>query len=257
MIELKNIDKSFSNNVETHQIFDDFSFKINQGDFICVLGSNGAGKSTLLNLIGGKIKPCNGIILLEDKDITSLDEYKRSQNITRIFQDVKLGTVEELTVFENLLMAENKNKRFNLSFMKNSKRKEFYKEKLKEFELNLEDKLETKVMSLSGGQRQCIAILMAKLMNPKVLLLDEHTAALDPKTSTKVMDITNEIIKEENLTSLMVTHNISHALDYGNRLIMMDKGKVIVDIDKKKTNNLTKEKLLALFKNPNDQTLFS
>lgn len=258
MLELTNISKTFNpNNINENQIFKNLSLKIDKGDFICIIGSNGAGKSTLLNVISGKIQIDEGNINLNGKDITKETEVVRCKKISRIFQDPSMGTIPSMTVFENLSMAMNKGKKFDFSFLVNKKNEQFFKNILRELDLELENKLYTKVCHLSGGQRQCLSLIMASLTKPDLLLLDEHTAALDPKTSEIVMNITDKIIKEKNLTALMVTHNMNYALKYGNRLIMMHRGKIIIDVTGDEKKNLTREKLLSLFKEVSDRSLFS
>lgn len=258
MLELTNISKTFNpNNINKNQIFKNLSLKIDKGDFICIIGSNGAGKSTLLNVISGKIQIDEGNINLNGKDITKETEVVRCKKISRIFQDPSMGTILSMTVFENLSMAMNKGKKFDFSFLVNKKNEQFFKNILRELDLELENKLYTKVCHLSGGQRQCLSLIMASLTKPDLLLLDEHTAALDPKTSEIVMNITDKIIKEKNLTALMVTHNMNYALKYGNRLIMMHRGKIIIDVTGDEKKNLTREKLLSLFKEVSDRSLFS
>lgn len=258
MLELTKISKTFNiGDVNEERIFDRVSLKVNKGDFICIIGSNGAGKSTLLNIISGKLWIDRGRIILDSSDITKEPESLRCQKISRIFQDPALGTVPSMTIRENLSMALNKGKRFDFSFLVNKKNENMFKESLRILDLGLEEKLSTVVSKLSGGQRQSLALIMSTLTDPNLLLLDEHTAALDPKTSEIVMEITNKIIKDKNLTALMVTHNIDHAIKYGNRLIMMHRGQIITDVSGEEKNNLTKEKLLSLFKDVSDRSLFS
>lgn len=258
MLELTNISKTFNiGDINEEKIFDRFSLNINRGDFICIIGSNGAGKSTLLNIISGKLGIDKGRIILGSSDITKESESLRCQKISRIFQDPALGTVPSMTVRENLSMALNKGKKFDLSFLVSKKNENFFKDSLRILDLGLEEKLDTIVSKLSGGQRQSLALIMSTLTNPNLLLLDEHTAALDPKTSEIVMEITDKIVKEKSLTALMVTHNIDHAIKYGNRLIMMHRGQIVTDISGKEKSSLTKEKLLSLFKDVSDRSLFS
>jgi len=258
MLEVKNISKTFNqDSINENKVFENFSLKINKDDFICVIGSNGAGKSTLLNVVSGKIKIDRGSISLNQKDITNESEDVRCKVISRIFQDPSLGTVPTMTIFENLSMAMNKGKKFNLSLLSDKKNEQFFKDLLKILDLNLENKLYTKVSDLSGGQRQSLSLIMSTLNNPELLLLDEHTAALDPKTSEIIMEITDKLVKEKKLTTLMVTHNMNHALKYGNRLIMMHRGNIIIDVSGDEKKSLTKEKLLSLFKEVSDRSLFS
>ncbi|MGF7060171.1 ABC transporter ATP-binding protein [Brassicibacter mesophilus] len=258
MLEVRNISKTFNpSSINENNVFKNFSLKINKNDFICVIGSNGAGKSTLLNVISGKIKVDRGNIRLSERDITNDTEDVRCKVISRIFQDPSLGTVPSMTIFENLSMAMNKGKKFNLSFLSDKKNEELFKDLLKILDLNLENKLYTRVADLSGGQRQSLSLIMSTLNSPELLLLDEHTAALDPKTSEIIMEITDRLVREKNLTTLMVTHNMNHALKYGNRLIMMHRGDIIIDVCGDEKKNLTKEKLLSLFKEVSDRSLFS
>ncbi|CCQ95435.1 ABC transporter, ATP-binding protein [[Clostridium] ultunense Esp] len=257
MLRLNNISKTFNKgNINEQELFKNFSLSIEKGDFISVIGSNGAGKSTLLNLISGKMEVDKGEITLNGVDVTEKDEYEKCKNISRIFQDPSMGTNPSMTIYENLAMAKNKGKKFGLTFLMDKDDEEFFKDSLGILGLNLEDKLHTPVSQLSGGQRQSLALIMATIGNPDLLLLDEHTAALDPKTSQIVMDITEKVVKEKGLTTIMVTHNIEHAIKYGNRLIMLHLGKKILDIDGNMKKSLTKEELLSLFKDISDKSLF-
>ncbi|WP_025642323.1 ABC transporter ATP-binding protein [Schnuerera ultunensis] len=257
MLRLNNISKTFNKgNINEQELFKNFSLSIEKGDFISVIGSNGAGKSTLLNLISGKMEVDKGEITLNGVDVTEKDEYEKCKNISRIFQDPSMGTNPSMTIYENLSMAKNKGKKFGLTFLMDKDDEEFFKDSLGILGLNLEDKLHTPVSQLSGGQRQSLALIMATIGNPDLLLLDEHTAALDPKTSQIVMDITEKVVKEKGLTTIMVTHNIEHAIKYGNRLIMLHLGKKILDIDGNMKKSLTKEELLSLFKDISDKSLF-
>lgn len=258
MLTLNSISKTFNlGDINEENIFDRVSLEVNDNDFICIIGSNGAGKSTLLNVISGKLGIDRGNIILDNEDITNQVESQRCKKISRIFQDPSLGTVPSMTIKENLSLALNKGEKFNFSFLINRKNESLFKESLKILDLGLEDKLEVDVSKLSGGQRQSLALIMSTLTDPSLLLLDEHTAALDPKTSEIVMAITDKIIKEKNLTTLMVTHNIDHAIKYGNRLIMMHRGQIILDVSGEEKRSLTKEKLLSLFKDVSDRSLFS
>lgn len=257
MLKLNNISKIFNKgNINEQRLFQNFSLYIDEGDFVSIIGSNGAGKSTLLNLISGSVEIDQGNIILNGLDITKEAEHERCKRISRIFQNPSMGTNPSMTVSENLSMAKNKGKKFGLNFLIDKKDEEHFKESLKILGLNLEDKMNTPVSQLSGGQRQSLALIMAVMGNPEVLLLDEHTAALDPKTSQVVMDITEKIVEERGLTTLMVTHNIDHAIRYGNRLIMLHQGVKVVDIEGDMKHSLTKEELLSLFKNISDRNLF-
>ncbi len=258
MLKLLNISKTFNKgSINEERVFDNLSMDIEKDDFICVLGSNGAGKSTLLNIISGKVKIDEGRIILNGIDITMDEEYERCRRISRIFQDPSLGTNPSMSIYENLSMAKNKGKSFGLSFLMDKKDEEHFKEILEVLCLGLENKLDTLVSQLSGGQRQSLALIMAVLSEPELLLLDEHTAALDPKTSEIIMDITEKVVKKKGLPTIMVTHNIDHALKYGNRLIMLHRGNKLIDISGNVKNSLTKEELLGLFKDISDKSLFS
>ncbi|GFN35516.1 ABC transporter ATP-binding protein [Tepidimicrobium xylanilyticum] len=258
MLKLINISKTFNKgNINEQVLFKDFSLDINKGDFISLIGSNGAGKSTLLNIISGKVKADEGNIFLNGVDITAKDEFERCRNISRIFQDPSMGTNPSMTIYENLAMANNKGKKFGLKFLIDKKDEEFFRDSLRVLGLNLEGKLHSPVSQLSGGQRQSLALIMSTIGNPDLLLLDEHTAALDPKTSEIVMDITDKVVREKGVTTIMVTHNIEYAIKYGNRLIMLHLGKKVLDISGDMKKNLTKEELLSLFKNISDKSLFA
>lgn len=258
MLRLNNISKAFNKgNVNEYNLFNKLSLEIEDGDFICVLGSNGAGKSSLLNIISGKMGVDGGEILLNDRDIKDEDEYSKCKIISRIFQDPSLGTNPGMTVFENLSMAENKGKKYNLGFLLKDSNRDYFKEELLKLNMGLEDKLDTKVSELSGGQRQGVAMIMAVMGEPDLLLLDEHTAALDPKSSERVMEITDEIVRDRKLTTMMVTHNIDHALSYGNRLIMVHRGRVIFDLDRDEKAKLSQDKLLSMFQDLSDRILFN
>lgn len=258
MLRLNQVSKTFNkDSINEQKVFNNFSMDIEKDDFICVLGSNGAGKSTLLNIISGKVKVDDGDIILNNVDVTEDTEYEKCKRISRIFQDPSLGTNPSMTIYENLSMAKNKGSRFGLSFLIDRKDEGYFKELLKTLHLGLEDKLHTPVSQLSGGQRQSLALIMAVIGKPDLLLLDEHTAALDPKTSEIVMNITDNIVKEKGLTTIMVTHNVDQAIRYGNRLIMLHRGNKIIDVSGEKKNSLTKERLLELFKDMDDKSLFS
>ena len=231
MIELKNLHKTFFSELGTEkQVFKGLNFTINDGDFITIIGSNGAGKSTLLNVLNGQIIPDGGNVVLNGNDITNVEQHKRAKWISQVYQNPTMGTAPSMTVLENLSMAKNKGKRFNFTFGLDVKNIEFYKKQLASLGLGLENQLFTQVGLLSGGQRQCLSLIMATLNRPDILLLDEHTAALDPQTSEKILEKTKEIIEKNNITSLMITHNMQDAITYGNRLIMLHAGEIIFDI---------------------------
>lgn len=252
MLKIQALHKVFNENtINENKVFSNFSLEVNKGDFISIIGSNGAGKSTLLNIISGNIKCDDGIIKINGEDVSNKDEYKRSKMIGRVFQDPSLGVAPNMTLLENLSLADNKGKKFGLTLGINKKRIPYYEKLLKELDLGLEDKLYNKVNLLSGGQRQALSMLIAVMSKPKLLLLDEHTAALDPKTSLKIMEITEGIVKETNITTMMITHNLKQAIKTGNRLIMMHRGKVLIDVKGKEKEELTTEKLMNLFKDAN------
>ncbi|NLM06611.1 MAG: ATP-binding cassette domain-containing protein [Tissierellia bacterium] len=232
MIELRNIYKAFNKGtVDEINIFEDFNFKLDEGDFVSVIGSNGSGKSTLLNLISGSVYPDSGQVLKNGEDISLLEEYKRSASIMRIFQDPSLSGSPKLTILENLALYDSKARNFSLRPAIKKNRLDEYKEMLSRLGMGLEDRLHDKLASLSGGQRQALMLVLAKLSGDGVLLLDEHTAALDPKAAETVMGLTNQLIKELKLSVVMVTHNLKHALSYGNRLVMLHKGKYIYNTE--------------------------
>lgn len=249
MIEIKNLYKTFFSELGTEkQVFKNLSLTIEDGDFITIIGSNGAGKSTLLNTLNGNIIPDSGEILINGKDIVKVERYKRAQWISQVYQNPTYGTAPSMTVFENLSMAKNKGKKFGFTFGNDLKNLEFYKEQVASLGLGIEKLMFNQVGLLSGGQRQCLSLLMATLNRPDILLLDEHTAALDPQTAEIILEKTKEIVEKNNITSLMITHNMSDAIKYGNRLIMLHAGEVIFDIRGEEKKQLTVEKLLELFK---------
>ncbi len=249
MIEIKNIHKTFYTDLgEKREIFRGLNFKAEKGDFVTIIGSNGAGKSTLLNLINGNIIADSGRIMLNGKkDITKVDRHRRSSWISQVYQNPSFGTAPSMTILENLSMAMNKGKKFNLTFGLDTKNIKFYKEQLATLGLGLENLLHTKVGMLSGGQRQCLSLIMSTLNHPEILLLDEHTAALDPQTSKIIMGKTQEVVEKNNIISLMITHNMQDAIEYGNRLIMLHKGEIIFDFKGKEKQALTVDKLLDKF----------
>lgn len=248
MLKLENISKTFeANTINEKKALDNISLTLNDGDFVTVIGSNGAGKSTLLNAIAGVFSVDTGKIFIDDNDVTSVPEYKRASYIGRVFQDPKIGTASDMWIEENLALANRRgNKRGLKQGISDNERKQYF-EILKSFDLGLENRMSTKVGLLSGGQRQTLTLLMATLQKPNLLLLDEHTAALDPATASKVLELTNKIVTENNLTTFMVTHNMKDALKYGNRLIMMDNGHIILDVDGKDKEKLTVNDLLKKF----------
>ncbi len=253
MLELKNIDKVFNpGTINEKQAIRNLSFTLNEGDFVTVIGGNGAGKSTMLNLIAGVHSADAGRILLDRQDITRLPEYRRAKLLGRVFQDPMMGTAGNMGIEENLAMAYRRGKTRTLRWGISNEERELYREKLKMLELGLEDRLTSKVRLLSGGQRQALTLLMATLQSPRLLLLDEHTAALDPKTAQKVLTLTEKIVRENSLSTLMVTHNMKDAIRYGNRLVMMHEGNIIYDISGEEKKNLKVGDLLAKFESASD-----
>lgn len=261
MLELKGVSLSFNKGtVNEKQALRNVNLTVEEGDFITVIGGNGAGKSTLLNVISGVFAPDDGEIILGGKNITNLKEYKRAEYISRVFQDPLSGTAASMNIEENLALAARRGKRRGLKWGMKKGELENYKELLKGLNLGLEDRTGQKVGTLSGGQRQALTLLMASLNNPKLLLLDEHTAALDPKTAKKVLTLTDEIVKNDGLTALMITHNMHDAISYGNRLIMMNEGKIIYDVRGEEKAKLTVKDLLEKFESigeANDRILLA
>ena len=248
MLELRNIHKTFNpGTVNAKVALDGLNVTLNDGDFVTVIGGNGAGKSTMLNVIAGTIAVDEGEILLDGKDITRLPEHRRAQYLGRVFQDPMMGTAATMQIEENLALAARRGQPRGLRVGITRAEREEYREQLKILDLGLENRLTAKVGLLSGGQRQALTLLMATLRQPKLLLLDEHTAALDPKTAAKVLEVTQRIVETDNLTTLMITHNMRDAITYGNRLIMMYDGHIVVDVSGEEKRNLTVEQLLGLF----------
>lgn len=248
MLELKNISKVFNAGTVNEKVaLDDLSLTLQDGDFVTVIGGNGAGKSTLLNLIAGTYTPDEGEILIDNANVTKLPEYRRAKFIGRVFQDPMVGTASDMWIEENMALARRRGKPRGLSWAITKKEREEYREMLKQLDLNLEDRLSTKVGLLSGGQRQAVTLLMASMNKPKLLLLDEHTAALDPKTAAKVLEITQKIVEAEHLTTLMITHNMKDAIAIGNKLIMMQNGKIIFTAEGEEKKKLTVQTLMQLF----------
>lgn len=256
MLDIVNITKTFAKDtVNEHTALDNLSLKLEDGDFVTIVGSNGAGKSTLFNAVCGTFFCDNGRIYLDGTDITYMREHKRSKMIGRVFQDPMKGTSPNLTIEENIALAYSRAKHGALAFALNKRDIAAFKESLAEFDMGLEDRMKTKVGLLSGGQRQVVTLLMCTIVPPKLLLLDEHTAALDPATSEKIMKITNDIIKKNKLTTLMITHNINSALKTGNRTIMMDSGKIILDIEGKERENMSLNELMELYTQKSSKVL--
>ncbi len=262
MLNLRSINKTFITELGTEKkVFKNLDLEIEKGEFVTIIGSNGAGKSTLLNLIMGTINPDEGAVLLDNKDITRDELHKKNTYISKVYQDPSLGTAPSMTVYENLSMADNKGEKFDFSFGLNKSRKRYYGEILSELDLGIEKQMDTEVRMLSGGQRQCLALLMVTLKKPKLLLLDEHTAALDPKTSKIILDKTDEIVRKNKITSLMITHNLEDAITYGDRIIMLHQGEVILNVAGNEKKNLTTKTLLEKFQsvkgNVNDSAIFT
>lgn len=248
VLEIKNATKTISNGPKEQKVLlNNVNLTIKTGDFITVLGGNGAGKSTLFNSISGTLPLTNGQILMGDQDITLFSEEKRAKYIARVFQDPKMGTAPRMTVAENLLLAQSRGEKRGLRLRQLKQQKDYYYELCQLIGNGLENHLDTPTGSLSGGQRQALSLLMATLKEPDLLLLDEHTAALDPKTAKQLMEITDQRIKEQSLTCLMITHRMEDALKYGNRLILLQKGEIIKDLDQKEKEKLTLSDLLHFF----------
>ena len=248
MLDIKNIRKTFNaGTVNEKTALNGVSLHLNEGDFVTVIGGNGAGKSTLLNAVAGVWPLDGGTIAVGGVDVTRLAEHKRAKYIGRVFQDPMMGTAATMQIDENLALALRRGKIRTLRRGISKKEREQYKEMLKILDLGLENRMTTKVGLLSGGQRQALTLLMASLVKPKLLLLDEHTAALDPKTAAKVLEATEKIVSKDHLTTLMITHNMRDAIAHGNRLIMMYEGRIVVDISGEDKKKLTVEQLLALF----------
>ena len=248
MLEIKGVHKTFNaGTINEKKALRGVDLTLNAGDFVTVIGGNGAGKSTILNLITGVFPADCGKIIIDGVDVTRLPEHKRAKYLGRVFQDPMTGTAADMQIEENLALAARRGKRRTLMNGISKKEKEHYRELVKMLDLGLEDRLTAKVGLLSGGQRQAITLLMATMNHPKILLLDEHTAALDPQTASKVLKLTDELVRDGNITTLMITHNMKDAIRLGNRLIMMYDGKVIYDISGEDKKNLKVSDLLALF----------
>ena len=248
MLELKNIHKYYnSGTVNEMCLFQDFSLTIQKGEFVSVVGSNGSGKTSMLNIICGSIPIEAGQILIDGKEITREKEFKRNRKIGRVYQNPAMGTCPSMTILENMSLADNKGKLYGLSRGTNKARIDFYRENLAQLGLGLEDKMHVKVGSLSGGQRQAMALLMSTMTPIEFLILDEHTAALDPKTADLIMELTDKIVKEKQLTTIMVTHNLRYAVEYGNRMIMMHQGQCVMDKTGEEKQKISTDEILKLF----------
>lgn len=248
MLEIKNIYKTFNPGTQNEKnALNGVSLTLNDGDFVTVIGGNGAGKSTTLNAIAGVWPVDSGSILIDGVDITKLSEHKRAKYLGRVFQDPMTGTAATMSIVENMAIAARRGKVRGLGWGVTREEKEQYMEMLKKIDLGLEDRLTSKVGLLSGGQRQALTLLMATIQKPKLLLLDEHTAALDPKTAKKVLALTEEVISEHDLTAIMITHNMKDAIQHGNRLVMMHEGRIIYDVAGEEKKNLKVSDLLVKF----------
>lgn len=248
MLEVKNITKIYNQGTVTeHTLFENFSLTVADGQFVSIVGSNGSGKTSLLNIICGSIPIESGEVLVEGQSITKLKEFQRYASMGRVYQDPAAGTCPGLTMLENMSLADNKGKPFGLSRGVNKRRIDFYRHQLQSLGLGLEDKMDVKMGSLSGGQRQAVALLMATMTPLKFLILDEHTAALDPKTAEIIMQLTDKVVREKQLTAMMVTHNLRYAVEYGDRILMMNQGHVVLDRSGEEKKNTSIDDVLGMF----------
>lgn len=248
MLELKHINKYYNpGTVNEMCLFQDFNLSIEKNEFVSVVGSNGSGKTSMLNLICGSIDTDGGTILIDGKDISKEKEYQRARYMGRVYQNPAMGTCPSMTIKENMSLADNKGKMFGLKAGTSKKRVDFYRESLRQLGLGLEDKMDIKVGSLSGGQRQAMALVMSTLTPIDFLILDEHTAALDPKTAEQIMELTDKVVKEKKLTTIMVTHNLRYAVEYGSHLIMMHQGEIVMDYKGKEKDKIDTDDILRKF----------
>jgi putative ABC transport system ATP-binding protein len=264
MLKVENVTKVFNRgSVNEKTALDNISFHLQKGQFVTIIGSNGAGKSTFLNAVAGNFPTDNGTISIGDREVTRLPQYKRASFISRVFQDPMSGTAAAMTIEENLVMALRRGEKRRLRLAIKEKDKEFFREELAKLGLGLENRLTTRVSLLSGGQRQALTLLMATFKEPELLLLDEHTAALDPKTAAKVLELTCDVTRDTNLTTMMITHNLDQALNVGDRTIMMHEGRIILDIQGQQRKSMTINDLLDMFERAsgtqfhNDRALLS
>ncbi len=248
MLEVRDITKIYNPGTITEQcLFDRFSLTVEDGQFVAIVGSNGSGKTSLLNIICGSIPIEGGDVLVGGKSISKLKDFQRYATMGRVYQNPAAGTCPNLTMLENLSLADNKGKAFGLGRGVNRKRVDFYREQLRSLGLGLEDKLHVKMGALSGGQRQAVSLLMATMTPLRFLILDEHTAALDPKTAEIIMELTDKVVREKHLTAMMVTHNLRYAVEYGDRILMMDRGHVVLDRAGEEKRNTSMDDILNMF----------
>jgi len=248
IVRMEHIDKTFNKgSVNEVVLFSDFNLNIRQGEYVSVVGSNGSGKTTMLNILCGSTDIDSGRIFVKNKDVYRMKEYQRARFIGRVFQDPAKGTCSNLTILENMSLADNKGALYGLTRGINKRRIDFYRSQLEQLKLGLEDKINLHVGSLSGGQRQALALLISTMVPIDLLILDEHTAALDPRSSETVMELTNQIVLEKKITTLMVTHNLRYAIQYGNRIIMMHKGECVIDAAGNEKSNYAVADLLKIF----------
>jgi len=248
MLEVRDITKIYNPGTITEQcLFDRFSLTVEEGQFVAIVGSNGSGKTSLLNIICGSIPIEGGDVLVGGKSISKLKDFQRYATMGRVYQNPAAGTCPNLTMLENLSLADNKGKTFGLGRGVNRKRVDFYREQLRSLGLGLEDKLHVKMGALSGGQRQAVSLLMATMTPLRFLILDEHTAALDPKTAEIIMELTDKVVREKHLTAMMVTHNLRYAVEYGDRILMMDRGHVVLDRAGEEKRNTSMDDILNMF----------
>lgn len=256
MLKIENMQKTFGRGSVNEKVaIDNLNLYLKPGDFVTIIGSNGAGKSTLMNCISGVFPVDSGKIILDSSDITKQPEFKRSKLIGRVFQDPLKGTAFDMTIEENLSIAHTKNSFHGLQRGISKKQREIFREKLSLLGMGLEDRMKQKAKLLSGGQRQALTLFMSVMSNPKLLLLDEHTAALDPSAATKVLELTDYFAKEDKLCTMMITHNMKAALEHGNRTILMKEGRIVMDISGEKRSQMTVEKLIEQFEIDNDRML--